>query len=493
MVARGGSLNLIGALASGLLQFALVVVVTRSLTKGGAGAFFEALAVFVILTNTTELGADTGVTRMIPKYRVLQAQVDIPRVLAISVIPAAIASAVATVVLLYFAPEIAAALTNGHATGQSELQSDLRVLAVFLPVSVVYTIIVAATRGFGTMKPNAIVDRIGRPLVQMVFVSIVALLGGGSVAVTTAWAAPLLLAIAVCAVWLAKLVGLETFREGTPRAMRELGSEFWKFTAPRGVTGALQITTLWLGTLIVGALSSPADASVYTATTRYLVAGTALSLAIIQAIGPKLSELLTANAADRAEHVYQVTTAWQVMIVWPVYFVLAVFAPTLLGAFGVGFDAGSTALVITSLAMLVATAVGPVDIVLLMAGRSVWNLFNVAVATVLNLALGIVLVPKIGVTGAAIGLAASLIYNNLAPAFQVRRFMRIHPFGRGFLTIAPVSALCFGFAGLATRLMIGSSSAVVVAFVLVATCCYGCAVWMLRDRLELHVVFWREK
>ena len=51
MVARGGSLNLIGALASGLLQFALVVVVTRSLTKGGAGAFFEALAVFVILTN----------------------------------------------------------------------------------------------------------------------------------------------------------------------------------------------------------------------------------------------------------------------------------------------------------------------------------------------------------------------------------------------------------------------------------------------------------
>jgi O-antigen/teichoic acid export membrane protein len=180
------------------------------------------------------------------------------------------------------------------------------------------------------------------------------------------------------------------------------------------------------------------------------------------------------------------------MIVWPVYFVLVVFAPTLLGVFGVGFGAGSTALVITSLAMLVATAVGPVDIVLLMAGRSVWNLFNVAVATVLNLALGIVLVPKIGVTGAAIGLAASLIYNNLAPALQVRRFMRIHPFGRGFLTIAPVSALCFGVAGLATRLMIGSSPAVVAAFVLVATCTYGCAIWMLRDRLELHAVFSRE-
>ena len=70
MVARGGSLNFIGAVANGLLQFALVVVVTRSLTRSASGAFFEAIALFLILSNTAELGADTGLTRMIPRYRV---------------------------------------------------------------------------------------------------------------------------------------------------------------------------------------------------------------------------------------------------------------------------------------------------------------------------------------------------------------------------------------------------------------------------------------
>jgi len=49
MVARGGSLNFIGALANGLLQFAMVVVVTRALTRSASGAFFEAVALFLIL------------------------------------------------------------------------------------------------------------------------------------------------------------------------------------------------------------------------------------------------------------------------------------------------------------------------------------------------------------------------------------------------------------------------------------------------------------
>jgi len=70
MVARGGSLNFIGAVANGLFQFALVVVVTRALTRNESGAFFEAIALFLILSNTAECGADTGLTRMIPSYRV---------------------------------------------------------------------------------------------------------------------------------------------------------------------------------------------------------------------------------------------------------------------------------------------------------------------------------------------------------------------------------------------------------------------------------------
>ena len=86
-VARGGTLNFAGSVVNGVLQFALVVVVTQALTKSEAGAFFEAVALFIILSNTCELGADTGLTRMIPRLRVLGRIADIRRSMAVGILP----------------------------------------------------------------------------------------------------------------------------------------------------------------------------------------------------------------------------------------------------------------------------------------------------------------------------------------------------------------------------------------------------------------------
>ena len=91
MVARGGAINLVGALVNGLFQFLLVVAVTRALVRGEAGAFFEAIALFLILSNTCELGADTGLTRMIPRYRVKGRIADVRASLGVGIYPGLIA------------------------------------------------------------------------------------------------------------------------------------------------------------------------------------------------------------------------------------------------------------------------------------------------------------------------------------------------------------------------------------------------------------------
>ena len=74
--------------------------------------------------------------------------------------------------------------------------------------------------------------------------------------------------------------------------------------------------------------------------------------------------------------------------------VFAVFGPLLLGVFGRGFDQGSTALAILSVAMLVNLGTGNVTVVLLMGGKSSWNLVNTAIALALNIGLNLVLIPR---------------------------------------------------------------------------------------------------
>src|SRR6185503_20986199 len=64
-MARGGLLNLVGAAGTGIFTFALVTVLTRGLGPASYGAFVSAMGLYTILSNTAELGADTGLVRTI--------------------------------------------------------------------------------------------------------------------------------------------------------------------------------------------------------------------------------------------------------------------------------------------------------------------------------------------------------------------------------------------------------------------------------------------
>jgi O-antigen/teichoic acid export membrane protein len=488
MVARGGSLNFIGAVANGLFQFALVVVVTRSLTRSASGAFFEAIALFLILSNTAECGADTGLTRMIPSYRVSGRVADVRRSLSVGLVPSFAAGVLLAAISFALAAPLASIFTNHRHADADAVATYIRVLAVFLPLSSAYTVAVAATRGFGTMVPNALVDRIGKSAAQTLAVAVAVLAGGGSFAVAVSWSLPIAIAFAVTLVWLGRLVQRVERKEPATKpatAMGRLYREFWVFTAPRGLTGVFQVTTLWVGTLLVGSLMDTASASIYTASTRYLVAGSVVNMAIIQAIGPKLSELLTAGARERAKDVYQVATAWLITMAWPMYIGLAVFAPLLLKVFKPQYVSGTSSLEILAVTMLVATGIGPVDMVLLMGGRSFWNLFNVIVALSVNLALSFLLIPQIGIAGAAIAWAGSILVNNVFPLAEVRAFLKVHPFGRGFPIAAGSSLLCYGVLGMLLRLTVGPTLPAFVVCIVVGTAGYAALLWTFRDRVEL--------
>jgi O-antigen/teichoic acid export membrane protein len=491
MVARGGSLNFIGALANGLLQFGLVVVVTRGLTKSASGAFFEAVALFLILSNTAELGADTGLTRMIPRYRVDGRVADVRRSLTVGLVPSFAAGIVLALVSFALASPLASVFTNHRPADAGAVADYIRVLAVFVPLSSAYTVAIAATRGFGTMVPNALVDRIGKAAVQTLAVAVAVVAGGGSVAVAIAWGLPIGIGFAVALLWLGRLVRRVERRETAtrpPTPLRRLANEFWVFTAPRGLTGVFQVTTLWVGTLMVGSLMDTAHASIYTASTRYLVAGSVVNMAIIQVIGPKLSELLGSGARERAMDVYQVATSWLVLMAWPMYLGLAVFAPLLLKVFKPQYVAGASSLEILAVTMLIATGIGPVDMVLLMGGRSFWNLFNVIVALTVNITLSLLLVPQIGLAGAAVAWAGSIIVNNVFPLAEVRAFLKVHPFGRGFPVTAGSALVCYGVFGMLLRLSVGPTIPAFIVWAVVATAAYAAILWRFRDRVELEVL-----
>jgi O-antigen/teichoic acid export membrane protein len=413
------------------------------------------MAVFAILNQAAVLGADTGLVRMIARSRGLGQVRDIRPALAGALVPVVAVAAAFGLAVTLAAPQLARIF--GGDNHVEAIATYLRILAPFLPLSAAYWTLASATRGFGTMIPSVVIDKLAKPAAQPLLV-VAAITGGlGPAALALAWASPAAVAVVPTGWWLWRLLRRAERDHGLvpARDRRELFREFWRFTLPRALASWFRVAEQWLDVLLVGALISPRAAGIYAAATRLLQMGNYVALAIAQVAEPMFSELLAGRRSDRARGVFQTATAWLMTVSWPPYLALAIFAPVVLRLFGPAYVEGATVVTVLALARILATGVGPVDIVLLMAGRSSLSSMNAAAALSANVALNLVLIPRYGLVGAALAWVVSTAINNLAPLAQVWRSLRMHPFGTGFRHVAAASVACYGVLGLAVRQLLG--------------------------------------
>ena len=235
-------------------------------------------------------------------------------------------------------------------------------------------------------------------------------------------------------------------------------------------------------------LSGPAVAAVYTAATRFLVVGQFVNQALANVMEPQLGRLIALDDRSAARAAYRVATGWLVILCWPLYLVAATYAHWFLDWFGVGYDAGTSVVVILAATMLVATSIGMVDVVLLMAGRARWNLANSSLALVVFVVLDLILIPPFGLVGASIGWAAAILLNNLLPLAQVWRSLGMHPFGRSTAIAVLLAITCFGVLPAATYLVVGNGLVWSLAATTLGGLVYAGGCWHWRSVLSLDVL-----
>jgi O-antigen/teichoic acid export membrane protein len=394
--------------------------------------------------------------------------------------------------LLALANPLARALLGGrHARGAVapvEVAAALRILAAALPFAALLDTVLAASRGYRDMRPTVAVDRVGRSCLQLLGVLAAALTGTATL-LAPFWALPYIPAAAVGWIWLRRihLEQRKALHAEGPDDRRLANSSprgFWRFSAPRAVATVAQLVIQRLDIVLIGVIRGPVEAAIYTAATRFLVVGQLGNAAISMATQPQLSRLFALRDRRGANQVYQATTAWLIILPWPVYLLAIVYGPGLLAIFGHSYRAGATVMIILGLAMLVSTACGQVDIVLTTTGRSGWSLANGLLACLVNVVVDLALIPRYGITGAAIGWAAAITAANLVPLVQVAWVVRVHPFGTGVLAAGALSALSFFVIPMLMRAVLGGAAATVLALAA------GCAVlaaglWRWRDTLQL--------
>lgn len=485
--ARGGLANMVGAALAGATGVVVTWIVARVLGAEQAGAFFAATAAFVLAGGLAKLGTQTGLVYWPARLRATGNEHLLGACLRAGLLPVAGSSIVLAAAMWVAAPEIAritAHVVGGHTTG-------LRVLALFLPLQALTDALLTATRGYRAMRPTVLVDRVLRSALQMVLVG-----AAGAAALWTtaslpmlamAWAAPYLPITVLAAYALRKL-----YRAGKPPGVttrrlerRGMRRDFWRFTGPRALASVAQLALQRVDVLLVAALGGLAPAAVYAVAGRFVVLIQFANQGISQSVQPRLAEALATGDRATANRLYQTATGWLVLVTWPINLLVILLAPTYLRFFGEHYTTGVDVVVVLAAAMLVATGCGMVDMVLAMAGRTSWNLVNVLIALAVTIGLDVLLIPRLGALGAAVGLACAMLANNLLPLIQVGRAVGLHPFGRGTRTAALLAAGCFGVLPQLFIAVAGSEPSTLALALLVAVAAYVAGAWRWRDHLAL--------
>jgi O-antigen/teichoic acid export membrane protein len=482
--AREGSLTLVGVGIGATLQFALVLVVTHGLDAGEAGTFLETVSLFTILSLSALLGADAGLVRTIP--RLLQAgRVDDVRLTArVALVPVAAVAAVAAVVVYVLAPDLAHVFfDSAHRAGGA---AEIRRVIPLLPLSALMTVALAGTRAFGTMVPYVLVQNVALPAVRVAVVLVVVAAGLGGIAVALAWSLPLAAGGAAALLILSRLIARTPRIVSGAGVVRAVASGFWRFAAPRALAYVFEVIVLSLDVLLVGAIASTREAAIYAAATRLASVGTFLLQAISRPLAPQFSALLARGERDRTGALYQLATWWVMALSWPAYLLFAVYARLILRIFGHEYHAGATALLILSVGYLFVLGSGNVTPLLLMAGKSSWNLLNSACGLALNVALNLALIPRIGIAGAAVAAAVTMTAMNLAAIVELRFLVGLRPFGRGYPVVALAALGCYGGLGIVLRFGLGATPAALAAAAFGGTLAYAVVLRRFRETLHLR-------
>ncbi|RKN40329.1 lipopolysaccharide biosynthesis protein [Micromonospora endolithica] len=412
--ARSGAAGLVGAAVSGLFGFLLAVVITRGYGTVGSGAIFAAIGVVTVATAVCTLGAETGLMWALPRRRTG------PRGDAARVLPVALLPPLAVALVVATAGVLTADVLAVHLLGDSGVAGAALLTASFaaLPVVVAMTLLLAALRCVRPIRSYVAVQFLLLPVARPVLVGAAVLAGGGLLAGMTGWLVPAAVALLVCLTLVAGPLGVG--RGARLRPEPADWSTFWRFALPRAASAAIDAGNMWVGVLLTSVLAGAADAGVFGAVGRYILAGQLAMQGLRVAVSPQLSRLLGRGERAAAAGVHRQLTTWGLVLSWPVYLLLAVFGLAFLQLFGAGFTSGATAMTVLAVAMLVNTGVGNVQSMLLMGGRSGLHLAATVAGLTVTVSLGVLLIPSYGATGAAVGWAAGIVTENLTAAVCAR-------------------------------------------------------------------------
>lgn len=201
--------------------------------------------------------------------------------------------------------------------------------------------------------------------------------------------------------------------------------EMLKESMPMMLTGSIFFILGWTDNLILGIFKSEEAVGMYDMAFKLSTLSAVVLIAVNAIQAPTFAELYSKGEMKRLQGFIFSSTKLLFYTSFPVTIILCLFPQEILGIFGPGFKAASSALIILAIGNFVNSITGSIGILLQMSGKQREYNRIIMIAAGGSVLLNFILIPKIGIMGAAISSSLAKIFQNIASVIYARRTMGI--------------------------------------------------------------------
>jgi O-antigen/teichoic acid export membrane protein len=235
---------------------------------------------------------------------------------------------------------------------------------------------------------------------------------------------------------------------------------------PTLLAGIFNLLIQSSSTLLLGYFRSPAEAGIYQAAAQISTPPAVMLIAINAIFAPMIPSLHESGQKVRLNELFTVSTKWGLYASVPLFLMMILIPGQILTAlFGGTYSGGAWSLVILSIAQLVNAGTGAVAFLLIMTHHERRWLLLSGSCSLGSLLLNWLLIPRWGVTGAAIATGFGISGLFILALFQVRKQLSLWPYDRRYFKGLIASILVaivliaaknvFGLSDLLSLIMVG--------------------------------------
>ncbi|NTW83669.1 MAG: oligosaccharide flippase family protein [Chlorobiaceae bacterium] len=400
-------------------RFGYNLLVARLLGAEFLGVYALAVAVIQIAEMIAVIGLDSALLRYINVYSDDSARQR--KVIGSALKISLFVSLAVSTLLLVLSQDIASTL---H--GKGLLRLAICCYAAAVPFNAATLLFGHAIQGFRRLQPKVTATQVVSPLLLLLLTLVLRYTAGFEAALLF----PFALSAAGTFLWIRPYLAEYTGTTGKDIAAAPFDSTILNYALPFMFISLLSMIMHWLDIVMLGAFTDTATVGLYHPAARTAGIVRSVFLAFSGIAAPMIAELHSAKKYIEIARIFRMITRWIITLIIPPV-ILFIFMPeTVLGMFGPQFISGSMALILLSISAFFQAGLGLSTTVLAMTGYSKLSLVNSLGALLLQIALNLLLIPRMGFNGAA--LANLLVFFLLAAVrlMQVHNLFDIHPFGK---------------------------------------------------------------